>query len=201
VTHTEHVHILLGIGLAMAGALWLGALAYPGSPLRYVWPIPLFLVGLFLVIPTETQERTYSRVSAWDTFLSVFPNSLDVWLASVRKVHVMQHKAAGICAMAAAGVEEFRTIGWLTRSGWRWTMPLFAIVAGLAVGVHGGTHTHLPRFVEQLHHWILGGALAGGGIIQALASAKGLRRPFLQAVLPSLVLLAGLDLALFYRIH
>lgn len=200
-THTEYVHILFGIGLAMTGILWLGATAYPSAPFRYAWPPILFLVGLFLVIPTETQERTYTRVGAWDTFLSVFPNSLAVWLATVQKVHVIQHKTAGLCAMLAAGVEGGRAVGWLTASGWRWAMPVLAILAGLAVGLHGGTHTHLPRFGEQLHHWILGTAMAGGGIVHAFASTANPRRPLAEAVLPFLVLLAGLDLALFYRIR
>lgn len=61
-THTEHVHLLFGIGLVMTGVLWLGAQVYPAGPLRYMWPSLLVLLGLFLVIPTETQERTYVRV-------------------------------------------------------------------------------------------------------------------------------------------
>jgi hypothetical protein len=195
------VHILFGIGLALAGLFWLGAQAFPLSPLRYVWPALLFLVGLFLVIPTETQERSYTRVSAWDTFLSVFPNSLSVWLATVQKAHVIQHKTAGVCAMIAGGVEGARAAGRLTAGGWRWTMPVMAIVAGLAVGVHGGTHTHLPRFGEQLHHWIMGVAMVGGGLVHGFASRTGAPHPSGRAVLPALILIAGLDLVFFYRIH
>ena len=199
-THTEHVHLLFGIGLAMTGILWLGAQVYPAGPLRYMWPSLLFLLGLFLVIPTETQERTYVRVGAWDTFLSVFPNSLTVWLTTVQKAHVIQHKAAGVCAMLAGGIEGGRASGWLSAPRWRWMLPLLAIAAGLAVGIHGGTHQHLPRGVEQLHHWILGGALVLGGVVHGVASARVPQRPIWQGVLPALVLMAGLDLAFFYRI-
>ena len=71
-THTEHVHILFGIGLALTGVLWLGGQTPAGQRLRYVWPLILVAVGVFLVIPTETQERTYVPVDAWNTFLSVF---------------------------------------------------------------------------------------------------------------------------------
>ena len=102
-THTEHVHLLFGIGLTLTGALWLGAQAYPAAPFRYMWPVLLAAVGLFLVIPTETQERTYVRVGVWDTFLSVFPNSLSVWLTTVQKAHVIQHKVTGVCAAVAVG--------------------------------------------------------------------------------------------------
>jgi hypothetical protein len=199
-THTEHVHILFGLGLALAGAGWLGALAYPGGPLRYIWPIPAFLVGVFLVISTETQERTYTEVGAWDTFLSVFPNSLAVWLATVKKVHVIQHKAAGVCALAAGGIEWGRAVGCLSSPRWRWFFPFLAIAAGLALGVHGGTHQHLPRLSEQLHHWILGGVLVAGGTVLVLALARVLKGPGWHYVLPALMLIAGVDLMLFYRV-
>jgi hypothetical protein len=198
--HTEYVHLLFGIGLAMTGVLWLGAQAYPAGPLRYIWPILLFLLGLFLVIPTETQERTYMQVGAWDTFLSVFPNSVTIWLTTVQKAHVIQHKAAGVCAMLAGGIEWSRAWGWLSAPRGRWALPLLAVAAGFAIGIHGGTHQHLPHGVEQLHHWILGGALGLGGVVHALASARVPQHPIWQDVLPALVLMAGLDLAFFYRI-
>lgn len=200
-THTEYVHILFGVGLILGGASWLGAQRVPASPLRFVWPLLVFLVGLFLVIPTETQERTYTRVGLWDTFLSVFPDSLDVWLATVRKGHVLQHKAAGVCAMLAGGIEGLRGAGRLQGAHWRWAMPLLAVGAGLAIGIHGGTHTHLPRVAEQAHHWVLGGALVLGGLAHALATVGRPPRPVLQQVLPVLMIVAGLDLALLYRLR
>ena len=199
-THTEHVHLLFGIGLVLAGAFWLGAQAHPAPFLRHAWPFLLFLIGLFLVIPTETQERTYQPVGVWDTFLSVFPDRLAVWLESVRKPHVIQHKVAGLCTMVAGAIEWSRARGWLTASAWRWALPLLAVGAGLAIGVHGGTHRHLPRVGEQLHHWVLGAALLAGGAAYAAGTAPGARRPLLRAVLPVLLVLAGLEWALFYRV-
>jgi hypothetical protein len=103
--------------------------------------------------------------------------------------------------MIAGGVEGARAAGRLSASGWRWTMPTMAILAGLAVGVHGGTHTHLPRFGEQLHHWIMGSAMAGGGLVHAFATRPGTPHPVWRAVLPAVLLIAGLDLILFYRVH
>jgi hypothetical protein len=199
-THTEHVHLLFGAGLALAGICWLVAQSYPRSPVRHAWPVLVFLVGLFLVIPTETQERTYEQVGLWDTFLSVFPDSLSVWLRTVQRPHVIQHKTAGLCAMLAGAVEIGRASGWLTAPRWRWAMPVLAIGAGLAVGVHGGTHQHLPRAVEQLHHWILGGALASGGALHGIATADPVSQSPWRRVLPALVVIAGLDLAFFYRL-
>ena len=200
-THTEQVHLLFGIGLTLAGALWLGAQAYPAGPLRQMWPPFLVAVGLFLVIPTETQERTYTQVGVWDTFLSVFPNSLSVWLTTVQKPHVIQHKLAGVCAFLAGAIESSRACGWLAAPRWRWALPLLTIAAGLAIGVHGGTHQHLPRVAEQAHHWILGGGLVLGGMAHAVAIGRVPERPVWQCVLPALVLAAGLDLAFLYRLR
>ena len=200
-THTEHVHILFGIGLVLTGALWLGGETAAGHRLRYVWPLVLVAVGVFLVIPTETQERTYVRVGAWDTFLSVFPNSFSVWLTTVQKVHVIQHKVSGLCAIAAGGIEESRACGLLAAPRWRWALPLLTIAAGLAIGIHGGTHQHLPRVAETAHHWIMGGAFVLGGVVHGIAIGHRPEYPGLQRVLPALVLLAGLDLAIFYRLR
>jgi hypothetical protein len=54
---------------------------------------------------------------------------------------------------------------------------------------------------EQAHHWILGGALVLGGTVHAVAIGQEPNRPIGQRVLPLLVLFAGLDLALFYRVR
>jgi uncharacterized membrane protein HdeD (DUF308 family) len=131
----------------------------------------------------------------------VFPNSLNVWLTTVQQTHVIQHKVTGICAMLAGGIEGSRAFGWLSAPQWQWALPLLTIAAGLAIGLHGGTHQHLPRVAEQAHHWILGGALLLGGVAHAVAIGHEPNRPKGQRVLPVLVLIAGLDLALFYRLR
>jgi hypothetical protein len=201
VTHTEHVHILFGIGLALTGALWLGGQVRGGNRLRYVWPVLLFAVGFFLVIATETQERTYAQVGTWDTFLSVFPNSLSVWLMTVQKFHVIQHKITGVCAMAAGAIEESRAWGMLAARRWPYALPLLTIAAGLALGIHGGTHQHLPHMVERVHHWVLGAALVLGGVAQTLALSRQPERQAWLRMLPALILVAGLDLAFLYRLR
>jgi hypothetical protein len=103
--------------------------------------------------------------------------------------------------MLAGGIEGSRACRWLPKPQWRWALPLLTIAAGLAIGVHGGTHQHLPRIAEQSHHWMLGGFLVLGGLVHAVAIGYVPERPSWQRVLPALVLLAGLDLALFYRLR
>lgn len=199
-THTEYVHIMLGWGMAITGMVWLLADTERGRGLRWVWPVLVFLIGFFLFIPTETQERSYTQVGAWDTFLSVFPNSLAVWLETVQKHHVIQHKTAGVCAMLAGGVEFGRATGALKAARWAWFLPLLSIGAGLAIGIHGGTQQHLPRVTEQLHHWIMGGALVVGGGLLALSKAGRLKSEMWPRVLPGLMVVAGVDFLLFYRL-
>jgi hypothetical protein len=103
--------------------------------------------------------------------------------------------------MLAGGIEGSRACGWFSAPEWRWALPLLTIAAGLAIGFHGGTHQHLPRVAEQTHHWILGGALVLGGAVHAVAIGQEPNRSAGQRVLPLLVLIAGLDLALFYRLR
>lgn len=114
---------------------------------------------------------------------------------------MIQPKVSGLCAVVAGIIEEGRACGWLTASRWRGPLPLLTIAAGLAIGIHGGTHQHLPRVVEQAHHWIMGGAFVTGGVVQAIAVERESEHPGLRRVLPLLVLLAGFDLAFFYRLR
>lgn len=197
--HTEHVHILYGAGLVLIGSLWLASLAYPAPVLRWSWTVLVVLLGLSLVVPTETQARTYLPVGAWDTLQSVIPDSLDTWLESVRKPHVIQHKVAGVCAMLGGLVELVRGTGRLRGSGWRWALPGLAVGAAIAIGVHGGTSHHLPRVGEQAHHWILGSGLGLGSVAYAYGQRAG--RPLAWcAALPAALVVAGLDWALRYRV-
>ena len=199
-THTEYTHIIFGIFTAAMGTLALHSLRNPASGTKYVWPVLVFLLGFFLFIPTETQERTYTELGPWQTFLSAFPNSLDVWLESLKKFHVVQHKAAGFMAMMLGAIEFGRAKKWLVKPAWGRVFPFLAIGVGLALAIHGGSHAHLPHASEQTHHWVLGMSFAGGGLALGLAQAGILKRPFWSMLWAVLVLIAGLDMALFYRV-
>lgn len=197
-THTEHVHIFYGLGLVLIGGLWLASLANPVAALRYSWAILVTLLGLSLVIATETQARTYQQVGPWDTFVSVIPNSLEVWLETVRKPHVVQHKLAGVCALAAGLVEWGRAAGRLRHRRWGLALPVLALGAALAIGVHGGSSRHLPRVAEQAHHWMLGLGLVLGAATYAYG--LGRRRRRWLTLLPTTLILVGMSWVLGYRL-
>ncbi len=199
-THTEYTHIFFGFFTAFTGAVALYSIRHPTSGARFVWPVLIFLLGLFLFIPTETQERTYSPVGPWETFLSAFPTSLDVWLESLKKFHVIQHKAGGFMAMMLGTIEFGRAKGWLTKPMWQRWFPPLAVGVGLSLAIHGGSQAHLPHAAEQAHHWILGLSFAGGGLALGLAQAGVLRQPMWRWLWALLMFIAGLNMALFYRV-
>jgi hypothetical protein len=102
--------------------------------------------------------------------------------------------------MALGTIEFSRAKGWLTKPSWGRWFPVLAIGIGLALAIHGGSHAHLPNPSEQRHHWILGLSFAGGGAALGLAQLGVLKRPVWTWLWALLMLIAGLDMALFYRV-
>lgn len=204
-THTERVHVIFGVAIALTGLFALRSVHQPESRARFVWPALVFLIGLCLFVPVEAQSRTYRQVGWWATLVSVVPQNLGSWLpdwlAMLRKPHVVQHKLGAALTMLAGLVELGRSAGRLRHPAWGRLLPLLAIGVGLAFAVHGGTSAHLPHAAEQRHHWLLGAAFVLGGAALAAAQAGlpgGRRWWYLWA---ALMTAAGLDLALFYRLH
>ncbi len=199
-THTEIVHVLFGLGVTMvaAGALWV--FHRPKSAARFVWPIATIIVGVSLLIPVERQSCSYAPYGWWATVMSALPDDLSGWAAMLSKIHVVQHKAAGLLSVIIGGIELGRSAGWLARPVWGRLLPYFSIAIGLAIGIHGGTHVHLPFRVEGLHHWIFGVCFVGGGILLALHQASLLRGMVWRDSWALLLLIAGLDWMLFYRL-
>jgi hypothetical protein len=205
VTHTELVHSYFGAGVAGMGILAAAAIRRPGGAAHQAWPVLSVLIGLCLFLPVEAHTRTYQQVGWLATLESVVPQHAGTWLrdwwATVQSVHAVQHKLGGLLAIAAGVVEFGVARGRLQKPMWGRLLPWFSIALGLAFGVHGGTAAHLPSRTEQMHHWILGAAFVIGGAILALSDAGVLTGARWRYAWPLLVTLAGLDLALFYRLH
>jgi hypothetical protein len=205
VTHTELVHSYFGAGVAAMGILAAAAVRRPGGAAHRAWPVLSVLIGLCLFLPVEAHTRTYQQVGWLATLESVVPEHAGTWFrdwwATVQSVHAVQHKLGGLLAMAAGVVEFGVARGRLRKPVWGRLLPWFSIGLGLAFGVHGGTAAHLPSRTEQMHHWILGAAFVVGGAILALSDAGVLSGARWRYAWPLLVTLAGLDLALFYRLH
>ena len=204
-THTERVHVLFGVLTAITGGTALWSVYRPRSAARYIWPVLTLLLGFFDVFPLERGTRTYVEVGWWQTFISAFPAPGDwhtyasVWLEKFKTRHVLQHKLTGLVVMTTAGIEWARARAVLTSPAWRWVLPLGLLAIGCGLGLHGGTHAHLPHAVEVLHHRIYGVcfAIAGSGL--ALVESGWLSARW-RWVWPVPVIIAGLDLMLFYRL-
>ncbi|HEX6105996.1 MAG TPA: hypothetical protein VFZ26_10450 [Gemmatimonadales bacterium] len=203
-THTERVHVLFGAGLALLGLLAILAERRQNRLAATGWPILAFLIGLLLFIPVEAQTRTYTQVGWIELLRTIAPDRpatwIEDWLDKARAGHVVQHKIGGLVAMIAGLVELGLARGWLTSVGWRHVLPAALVTVGLAFGIHGGTSHHLPFRLEQSHHHLLGTGLVVAGVTLALSRAGVLRRRAWAMVWPVLALLAGLNLALFYRL-
>lgn len=203
-THTERVHVLFGLVAAVVGGLALRGCYRPAGWARLAWPVLAFLIGVCLFIPVEAQSRTYQPTGWWETLVSVVPQHPRTWagdwLRYLPQRHVVQHKLGALGIMAVGGVEWLRARGRLAGSAGRWALPALLLAVAIAFGVHGGSPAHLSHPSELLHHHILGLALAAGAVSAALVRAGLLpARPY-EAVWPALVLIVGLDVALFYRL-
>jgi hypothetical protein len=199
-THTENVHVAFGAALAAAGAAALWSRRSSAGWARYLSPALLFGIGLLMFIPVESGTRTYVQYGFWATLRDAVPDGGESWLAPLGQLHVLQHKIAGLLAMAVGLIEMGRVSGRLMAPAWGWVFPPALVGAALVLGIHGGTHVHLAHHIERVHHWILGACLATGGLTLALAQGGLLRAPAWRSAWAALVLVAGLDIALFYRI-
>jgi len=202
-TYTEQVHVLFGTTIAaIGGTAWVSE-RNPGSRARRIWPVLCFLLGVFLFIPVDVGTGAYHRIGVWATFVSVVPDSaaywVQRWVRPLGQLHVIEHKVTGVLAMILGATELGRATGRLTRPGWAWVLPAALIGMGLALGIHGGTPQHLPTRVEQMHHWFLGAGLGGSGIVLLLVETGRLPVAW-RNLWPIVLLLLGLDLALFYRL-
>jgi hypothetical protein len=202
-THTEKIHVVFGIVVAIIGGLALCDLVRPGNRAGMAWPILTFLVGVCLFIPVEAQSRTYQVVGWSDALLSAVPEHPATWLRDwfhyLPQRHVVQHKIGALCIMAAGIVEMVRVRSPLP-SGGNLTFPLLLLAVALSFGIHGGTAAHLSHATEYLAHQLLGVAFGAGAITLALARTGRMQGRFWHGIWAALVLLVGVILAATYRL-
>jgi len=199
-THSEIVHVYYGLGSVTLGLSAAWAWRHDRGVARYAWPVLLLLAGASLLLPVETGERRYQIVGWWVTLRSVLPWSFSEWLDYARRFHVIQHKTAGLLILTTGAAEL-----WLLQTAqpppWvRQVTPLCSVLTGIVLGIHGGTHTHLPAVRETVHHWILAAGLVPGGIVLGLYRAGRLQSAWWKNALAIALVIIGLEWALFYRL-
>jgi cytochrome bd-type quinol oxidase subunit 2 len=112
----------------------------------------------------------------------------------------VQHKIGSFLMMVVGVVEFSRANGRLRAQGWAWIFPTLLMGIAVSFGIHGGSVEHLPNRVEQVHHRVLGIAFAVAAVSLLLVRTGRLHGTFWQALWAMLVLVVGLDIALFYRL-
>ncbi len=199
-TKTEIQHVYFGVGVTVMAIAALWAWRRPNSVARYIWPGIAVIIGLFLFLPAEDGANHYEPWGWGRTLGDLWPIKVDRWLPALAHIHIVQHKIAGLFALGIGVVELGRAVGWLKHRRWGRLLPFASIGVGLAIAVHGGSEHHLPNAAEQMHHWIFGAAFVSGGVLLALHQAGRLKADAWRYAWPALVLVAGLDLLLLYRI-
>src|SRR5260370_2842576 len=123
----------------------MGALAWwsqwrPDSAARLIWPSLCFMIGLFVFVPVDVGTGQYRPAGAWETFVSVVPDSaaywVQRWVRPLGQLHVVQHKLSGLLAMVLGVIEYGRASGRLTRPVLRQVLPGVSIAARLALSIH-----------------------------------------------------------------
>ena len=203
-THTEKVHVVLGILAALTGGLALWRVVRPESRAGLAWPVLAFLIGFCLFIPVESQSRTYQVVGWPDVLSSAMPEHPATWLRDwfhyLPQRHVIQHKIGALFMMAIGVIESLRAGGRLSSSAWGLMLPSLLLGVALSFGVHGGTAVHLSHTTEQVNHHLLGVAFAIGAVTLALARTGRVHGRLWEGTWAALVLLIGLTLAVSYRL-
>jgi hypothetical protein len=195
---------MFGAGLALMALLAMRAERRPGGIASTCWPILAFLIGLLLFIPVESQTRTYTALGWTAVLRTLIPDDpahwVRDWLDMARAIHVIQHKVGSAAAMLAGAVELGRARGWLRGAGWRHVLPVCLVAVSVAFGIHGGDAHHLPFHMEQSQHHLMGVGFGLAGVSVGLHRVGVLRHRGWALTWPVLALLAGLAIALFYRL-
>lgn len=203
-THTERVHVLFGAGVVLMALLAIRAEWRPTGPAAIAWPSLALTIGFLLFIPVEAQTRTYAVLGWADVLRTLVPDHparwIEDWLATARATHALQHKVGALAAMVAGAAELARARGALIHPRWRYVLPASLLVVAASFGIHGGTAHHLPFAMEQRQHHFMGAGFALGGLSAGLHRAGILPHRGWALVWPTLALLAGLGLVLFYRL-
>lgn len=143
---------------------------------KFLWPLPLLVLGTFLMIYSDNPQFWPFKLSRWARH----------WTA-------WQHKIFSLVAILLGLIELFRRTGRLRHPAWRQVLNILMLGAGVFLLFHRGHHTHV---VHVEHLWM-------GSVAVALSLAKivadlglGGRWLGLYAV-PGLIVTLGLQLALY----
>jgi hypothetical protein len=141
-----------------------------------LWPLPLLILGGFLLIYSDNPQFWPFRLSRWARH----------WTA-------WQHKIFAAVAVLLGLIELFRRTGRLKHPAWRQVLNLLMLGAGIFLFFHSGHHTPV---VHVEHFWMAAVAVVLSLVKIVADLGLGGRRLGLYVV-PALFVVMGLQLALY----
>ncbi len=144
--------------------------------IRFLWPIPLLILGTDVLLWSDSPARTLD-------FHRWAPHATAI-----------QHKVFASMTIAIGMIELFRRTEYLKHPAWRQVLNVIMLTAGVMILMHGG-----PKHTDQIHTqhvWIASAAVALS-ICKIVADYRGKPRWLGLYVVPALFLAVGLQLALY----
>ena len=143
---------------------------------KFLWPMPLLVLGLFLILFRDTGDPWLRGILHWQI-----------------GVTEVQHKLFESVAVVVGLIELFRRTGWLKHPLWPHILNTLMLGAGIFILFHGGQHSHI---IHLQHRW-MGIVAITLSLTKIVADSRlGGRWLSLYAV-PALFLTLGLQFALY----
>ncbi len=142
--YSEFNHHLAGVFVLLIGLSEVrSALALPRFAwTRFLLPASMVGAGLYLLIWSDHEAWPIGRMSLTETLWS-------------DDLEILQHKLYAVLLLAVGTIEALRHLGRIRHGLWQAPLPVFAILGGLLLFLHGhGAHPAAHKIA--LHHAIMG---------------------------------------------
>ncbi len=189
---SEFNHHLAGFFVALAGVFifFQRGLARDWPGVKYVWPACFLLVGIFLVVWSDTE---------------LWPIGGRPWLDALKHdPEVLQHKTYAVLLLALGAIEWQRARGVL-RAAWSgWVFPALAIGGAVLLlfhqhggGMHGPDHMESMARIQSEHvsYSLVG---IGVGLTMGLSNLETRWQEIFRRACPVLITALGI-LLMFYQ--
>ncbi len=141
---------------------------------RYLWPLPLLFLGVFLMMYSDNPQ--------------FWPFGFSRWLPDPAAV---QHKIFALVAILLGLIELFRRTGRLTHPAWPHVLSVLMLGAGVFLFMHRGDHHSHVIHVE--HMW-MGTEAVALSLTKIVADLRPRIRWLGLYAVPALLLALGLQL-------
>ena len=143
---------------------------------KFLWPLPLLVLGTFLMIWSDNPQFWPFELSRWARH----------WTA-------WQHKIFALVTLLLGLIELLRRTGWLKHPAWPHVLNALMLGAGVYLLFHQGHHAHV---IHVQHLWMAAVSIALA-LVKTLADIRGGSGWLRLYVPPLLFVTLGLQLVLY----